>query len=375
MRSERVGLWLSIWVLGLIQSQVGWGQGVSFEVIEEGRFVRSSPDFDLVDVPRFDSMLRSTDGMLRLDADVFRSSATDPFAIDVPSLDLIDPTQIGDPGVNLAPTEQFSVLDALIRIPKDFEYAFLAPASGLTAHELDASATVPIFWDRIGPPRYFISPRFQFRSYGGPPDFDLPNEVYTLALEFSTLFQLNDRWTLNAAFAPGLYTDFRQGRGDSFRATGRIVGFYRYSESTRFLLGVVATGRRDIPVVPALGLLYLPDPDRRVELVLPRPRLALRLRERPGREDWAFLAFELGGGSWAFKRANGASDLMTARDFRVLIGLETTPGQFNYDGIPPLGFQGRIEVGYAFGRSFEFEEIPFDFEPNGAFVLQLGLKF
>jgi len=53
----------------------------------------------------------------------------------------------------------------------------------------------------------------------------------------------------------------------------------------------------------------------------------------------------LGGGTWAVERQDGSQDLLTIRDFRVLVGYERN--------VKP-GVSGKLEAGFVFGRKIEF---------------------
>ncbi|MGA2032630.1 MAG: hypothetical protein ABSG68_10260 [Thermoguttaceae bacterium] len=82
-------------------------------------------------------------------------------------------------------------------------------------------------------------------------------------------------------------------------------------------------------------------------------------------QDWLYLAGELGGGTWAIRRA-GDDDVFSYRDYRVLLGVEHKVLH---------AISSRLEVGYVFGRRISFDSGAPDFTPHDAVVLRGGLTY
>jgi hypothetical protein len=135
------------------------------------------------------------------------------------------------------------------------------------------------------------------------------------------------------------------------------------------MLGAAYLDRDDIPILPMAGLVWTPDEDTRLEVTLPRPRLARRLcwdEAWAGPGAWVYLAGELGGGAYAVRRSAGFDDEMTLRDFRLLFGVERKG-----EG----GWNGCAEIGYAFGREIEFERDATKHQPSDAVLLKVGISY
>lgn len=102
-------------------------------------------------------------------------------------------------------------------------------------------------------------------------------------------------------------------------------------------LGVEVLDRDDISVLPVGGFVLRPNDRFIFELVFPRPRIQARITP----SHTAYVAGELGGGTWAVERGDG-DDNATYRDLRLFVGLMDFSGD------------SALELGWAFDRSLEF---------------------
>jgi hypothetical protein len=106
-----------------------------------------------------------------------------------------------------------------------------------------------------------------------------------------------------------------------------------------YVMGIDYLHRDDIKLLPVVGLSYHSDivPNARLDLVFPRPKVQFGL---PGGRMF-YVAGRLGGGTWDFELPGGVEDVVTYRDYRILLGLARGAGKFGIRS---------IEVGYLFGR-------------------------
>jgi hypothetical protein len=210
-----------------------------------------------------------------------------------------------------------------------------------------------------------LRPIFGMHMLAGPRRTDLPGQVYDISLEARSYLPLGERWLMELALAPGLFSDFRS-TDDAFRIVARAVGYYKHSETVRLAIGGTYLDREDISWLPIGGVIWIPNEDWRYELMFPRPRIAHRYYVKGERERWVYVLGELGGGSWAIERAGGAADIGTYRDIRLLLGVEFKQGE---------GHSWLLEAGYAFARELEYRSGLGDYSPDPAAVIRAALTF
>ncbi|MCG6156343.1 DUF6268 family outer membrane beta-barrel protein [Rubinisphaera margarita] len=211
-----------------------------------------------------------------------------------------------------------------------------------------------------------ISPGLNVQYLDGPEGVPLPSEVFNASLTFSWMKPINERMTFVAGVSPGYASDLNAGGSDAFRlvAFGSLI--WQTTETTKWTLGVAATGREDIPILPAAGVIWTPTPDWQIDIGAPRPRVARRIAARGTQgDDWIYAAGEFGGGTWAVDRG-GVEDELTIRDFRLVLGWERK----GKETLNP-----RFEMGYVFGRKIEYESDDYDFSPGDSLMLRTGITF
>lgn len=199
----------------------------------------------------------------------------------------------------------------------------------------------------------------------GPVRTDLPPRLYTGQVELRWFGQIATPVFYEVAFMPAVFTDGDNTGSDALRLQGRGVGYLAFSEQTQLVLGATYLDREDVSVLPVFGVLHTPRDGAKFELVFPRPRILERVSSNEYGETWAYIAGELGGGSWAIERQNGRDDIASYRDYRLMLGLEqrNTPA-----------WTAAVEAGYVFGRALEYESGRGDYDPDDTFLLRLALS-
>ena len=241
----------------------------------------------------------------------------------------------------------------LMRPTVGFDLEWQQQTRGVEIVSYDARVSVPTY-PIFGPPPPLIDASFSFTDVSSPVGADLPSELYDYALGFSWLRPVHERWTLRFTASAALATDTKNNSSDAWQFRGGAFAMYRPNTRWTWLFGVLALGRNDIPVVPAVGAIYQPHPGMRFDLTFPRPRAAMLLVDRGPRQQWGYIGMGLGGGTWAYERTSGLDDQITLRDWRAVIGWESIPTPA--PGMPfTRGHKLGFEVGYLFGRDFEFE--------------------
>jgi hypothetical protein len=235
---------------------------------------------------------------------------------------------------------------------------------GITEIDLLATFAAPLP-SRDSP--LLITPTAKARYLDGPGPVDLPGAVYETYLEFLWLPRIGERWTAILGIAPGVYSDFEIDHSDAFRWTGTgLVRFNWTPGTTQVIFGVLYLNRNDIRLLPAGGVIWTPNADRRYEFLFPKPRFAHRIAFGPAFEDWLYLGGEFGGNSYSIQRLSGAADTITLRDIRTYLGL-----QRKLNG----GAGYHIEIGVVVGRVIEFQSATPDVEADPTVMVRGGVTF
>lgn len=238
---------------------------------------------------------------------------------------------------------------------------------GMTVVDLENSFTIGLpFPDRESP--LLITPGFDVHLLSGPTTTDLPAHLYDTYLGVRWLRRVSDQIMLNSSVSPGWFSDWESNETSALRAPAQSLIIYDYTPQTQLIAGLVYLNRYDIKFLPAVGLIYKPNDAVRIEAVMPRPKAAVRVRQNRRFEDWLSIAGEFGGGQWSIERADGRDDILVNRDYRVVLGLERK----NLVGM--LG--GRVELGYVFGRVYQYRltNDP-EYEPGDTVLIRGGLIY
>ena len=213
--------------------------------------------------------------------------------------------------------------------------------------ELATTLTRPNFLNSGQPLR--VSPGAVFSFWDGPDTpstgFDLPNNAVGAYLAFDHVTDLTKTSGIESNVTVGIYSDYDNLSSDSFRITGRLLGWRRINPYIVGKLGVEYFDRIQIKLLPAAGLYIAPNPDMKFDLYFPRTKLSHRIPNIGDYEVWAHLGGEYGGGSWAIERIDGSDDQVDINDVRAFIGMEW---------IGPRRFTGFADFGYAFEREIVY---------------------
>ena len=180
----------------------------------------------------------------------------------------------------------------------------------------------------------------------------------------SWIKRASERTTYAVGLSPSVASDF-QTSDNAFRLMGHAMVTHQWQPNVQFTFGAVYLDRNDLNVLPMAGMIWSPNDDLRIEIAAPRPRVARRIWGSSDLADpeevWLFLAGEFGGGTWAVERNPGFADELTIRDFRLVLGFESTSAS---------GRSCQIETGYVFGRNLEYESDEAEYEPGDALMLR-----
>ncbi len=225
-----------------------------------------------------------------------------------------------------------------------------------------ATLKLPLLFGAGSPPP-IVSVGVAFTDLSTPDELALPNDLYEYSAGLSWIKRFNQRWMTRVMMGMDYATDNENTSSDSWRFTGGVFAIYQKSPELSWTFGAIALGRSDLPVVPALGAVWLPRPSTRVDLILPNPKVNFLLADDGQRQQWAYLGAGINGNTWGYQRPNFSDDTLTYSDVRVVVGWQLRPSApANRPFVPGRKFS--VEAGYAFSRDLEFEndsvEVPLD---------------
>lgn len=209
-------------------------------------------------------------------------------------------------------------------------------------------------------------PRVAAHWLDGPTATDLPAHLYDVSFETIGMLPIGERWFVQAAIAPSFFTDSQNTTQTAFRLPGRVLAFWKYSDTLTFTGGILYLDRDDVKAIPSAGLLWNPNEDWKVELAAPRPRVAWRFSHDEDSARWGYIVGEFGGGTWAIQRASGLNDVATLSDYRLMAG---------YEQKWTSGRTWLIEAGYVFSRTLEYTSTLGDTDLPSTALVRLGITF
>lgn len=212
-----------------------------------------------------------------------------------------------------------------------------------------------------------VTPAFRVDWIDADPALEVPAELYETGVQLFWRKPINDRWSAMAIVGPAYRGDFTTSRR-AFRVFGLgLLNWQCRPDVLSLSFGAVYLDRADIPLLPAVGLNWTPQPTTRLDLRFPESRLSYRLRKNgAASETWVYLSGGIGGNTWAVTRPSGQPDELSLRDWRLVAGLERL-----VDG----GGGWLIEAGYAFNRRLEYESDSSETSLSDGVLLQAGWSY
>ena len=155
---------------------------------------------------------------------------------------------------------------------------------------------------------------------------------------------------------------------------GGVFAIWKQNQQWQWTFGAIALGRSDLPVIPAVGAVYQPNPTTRFDLILPKPKVNFLLADDGQRQQWAYFGGGLNGSTWGYERSDLVNDTLTYGDLRIVGGWESRPSA------PPgtpfvIGRKFGFEIGYAFSRDLEFEVGEVEIGLEDAFLFQVSTSY
>ncbi len=206
--------------------------------------------------------------------------------------------------------------------------------------------------------RHGVTGGMSIHWLNGPIQTDIPPRLYNFHLGLQARKQVSPGFSYDVASSISIASDFEDSARDGIQFPSHAVAFLHSDYEFDIAFGVEYLHRDDIKILPVIGLvLREPELGIRAELVFPRPRIDFQLNST----TTFYVSGELGGGSWDIERPDESNDVMTYRDYRIGIGLNSMDED---------GKQSAIELGYVFRRELEFRHLPESLQFDDGFVIR-----
>jgi hypothetical protein len=244
----------------------------------------------------------------------------------------------------------------------------------LETNDTDVSLVfaIPNFLNSTRP--LFIIPSYSQHVWDGPTQAgtDLPGSAFSGFLDAG--WETNPQQTLGVELGlrVGVFSAFDAVNSESIRFPGKAVGRLRLTPTSTLRAGVFYLDRNRIKLLPAVGILWMPNQDTRFDLFFPEPKLAHYVSTLGNSDVWWYLSGYYGGGAWTIKQTDGSNDEVDINDIRLMLGLEFGKSDQIRQGFR-LGF---IEAGYAFNRELFYRvRSTSSIDLDNSFVLRAGFAY
>lgn len=239
---------------------------------------------------------------------------------------------------------------------------------GMNDIETGIDFQFPNFFGSTAP--LVISPQFVLSLWDGPKGSltqQLPPNAYGALVESSWNSDPALAWGANLAASVGVFSDFNTATTQSIRLQTMSYGWVRLTPQIMAKVGVNYIDRLDIKLLPAVGILWEPNPQTRFDIFFPKPKLARQISAVGTTEVWIYVAGEYGGGSWTIENYLGNADRIDINDIRLMVGV---------DWYNQSGTRGMFEVGWVTSREVVYLNLPSEnFSSGDTFMLRAGVAF
>ncbi len=220
----------------------------------------------------------------------------------------------------------------------------------------------------------YIVPSYSHHLWDGPANgvADLPSKAYSGFLDFGWETDPLRTFGLETGVRVGVFTDFDTFNSESLRILGKVLGRIRLTPNATARVGAYWIDRNRIKLLPAAGILWVPNPDTRFDIFFPEPKLSHYVATLGNRDMWWYVSGYYGGGAWTIEREDSSSDNIDLNDLRIVLGVEWGRNELLRQG-HRFAF---LEGGYVFNRELIYRIRPQDnLELDDSFMIRAGFVY
>lgn len=202
-----------------------------------------------------------------------------------------------------------------------------------------------------------------FHFLDGPASPEMPPRLFDFSMAYQRIEWLRPNLGWDFLFRVGVFSDFEGSADEGLRFPSHLVTYWKMTPTVTMLLGVDYLDWDTIRILPVAGWTWVPTDDFRVDMVFPRPKVAMRIRDT---DTWLALGGELDGGTWAIERQRSIDDNVTYQDLRLVFSIETRHG----DSVGTA-----LEIGYVFDRKLEYSSGTPGLDPTEALMVRYAMRY
>jgi hypothetical protein len=245
----------------------------------------------------------------------------------------------------------------------------------LESHDFETSMVfaIPRIFGTSQP--WYLMPSFAQHLWSGPETLgsDLPGSAFSAFLD--STWETDPLQTCGAelGWRVGVFSAYDAINNDSIRLQGKALGRLRMTPNSTLRAGVYYIDRNNIKLLPAGGILWMPNQDTRWDIFFPEPKLSHYLTTCGTHDMWWYLTGYYGGGAWTIKQLDSdTTEEIDINDLRIMVGFEKGRNDLLRQGFRTCFF----EVGYAFNRELIFRTRPeANINPDDSLVFRAGFGY
>jgi hypothetical protein len=209
-----------------------------------------------------------------------------------------------------------------------------------------------------------LSLTFNLHGLSGPIAPNVSPRLYDAVANYQVRKSFSDSFSYDLAASVGVFSDFEGSARKGVRFPAHAVGMIHLNHRVDLVFGADYLDREDIHILPVAGVSIREflAPNVRLDLVFPRPRIDFAMDN----QHRIYIAGLLGGGTWDYEATADTRELLTYRDYRIVLGFEFADNDSHLSS---------IEFGYAFDRQLEFANAGTTFTSPDAFMLQWVTRY